>query len=436
VPQGYDTDQVDSYIDILSSEYAQLYDKLEAHEDEQPVYRQARYATSSAKKRFIPKAIPLPPHLNIPSAASVVANSAKKSFVPAPIPTYVPGVLTKSTRRSKSRAARQPIGEFTVRSAAARNLGSFDVWPEDTSSSYAATSATRTPDDRYVPPPPDEGYAPPAASEGYMPQEGYVPQAAGEGYVPQATGEGYALQSAGMQAYPAMGGSPIPYTDAYGEPRYVAVTEVSKKPATNKLALISNLVFYAALILVVLLALSFAASDNPNKSFLGYRWYWIKTGSMEPVLPQGALAIVNVVDPEKLKVGDDVTFLVNTESEDTYLTHRVVEVNKPTTSDGELTFRTKGVANESIDPDIRPASTAIGRVVFSIPYIGYLMAVFRNSILAIAIAIACMVGVFVLLKKRQTIIKEEQQHTELIAGEAQQMGFMYEEAPPAGPLIA
>ena len=90
------------------------------------------------------------------------------------------------------------------------------------------------------------------------------------------------------------------------------------------------------------------------------------SGSMEPNMPMGALAITMPVDPEKVKVGDIITFTPWWDPEIT-VSHRVVEV---VNEDG-LAFHTKGDASEHVDPWLMPAEYVTGRVVFNVPFLGY-----------------------------------------------------------------
>ena len=55
----------------------------------------------------------------------------------------------------------------------------------------------------------------------------------------------------------------------------------------------------------------------------GFQIYTVLSGSMEPKYPVGSLVYVRKIEPEKLEVGDDISFLV---SDKTVVTHRIVEI--------------------------------------------------------------------------------------------------------------
>ncbi|MFC1864811.1 signal peptidase I [Chloroflexota bacterium] len=94
----------------------------------------------------------------------------------------------------------------------------------------------------------------------------------------------------------------------------------------------------------------------------------VYSGSMEPLMPTGAVAWMEPVDPERIKVGDIIAFNPHWDPEAT-VSHRVIElVSTPT-----LGFRTKGDANEDPDPDIISADSVLARVSFNMPELGYFL---------------------------------------------------------------
>ncbi len=101
---------------------------------------------------------------------------------------------------------------------------------------------------------------------------------------------------------------------------------------------------------------------------LGWDGVIVLSGSMEPALKVGGLAFVDPgVDPANIKTGDIITFR-SPADENVKVSHRVVEVVH---DNGALSFRTKGDANEDADGDLVPAANVLGRVKFSLPYLGH-----------------------------------------------------------------
>lgn len=127
-----------------------------------------------------------------------------------------------------------------------------------------------------------------------------------------------------------------------------------------KLTDILTYVFYVAVALIVVLLFS-SALPIPG----GIKTFVVQSGSMEPAIGVGSVVVVKPVDT--YQVGDVITFGPRSKTKPP-TTHRIIEVKE----DGNLV--TKGDANE--DQDIRAVSRyeVIGKVILSIPYVGYAVA--------------------------------------------------------------
>lgn len=93
----------------------------------------------------------------------------------------------------------------------------------------------------------------------------------------------------------------------------------------------------------------------------GYHIYGVLTGSMEPAYSVGSVVYVKPGEPESVKEGDVITFLMGTDT-GYGMTHRVVEVNGE-----DCTFITKGDANDAVDSEPVSFDRMVGRVVLCIP---------------------------------------------------------------------
>lgn len=102
---------------------------------------------------------------------------------------------------------------------------------------------------------------------------------------------------------------------------------------------------------------------------LPYRTYFVRSGSMRPTVPVGALAVYRPVDASQLQPGDIIAF-ARPGGEGEIVSHRIVAVeNGP---DGPV-FVTKGDANGAPDGWRVPAAGPGWRYAFDIPYIGYVV---------------------------------------------------------------
>lgn len=99
----------------------------------------------------------------------------------------------------------------------------------------------------------------------------------------------------------------------------------------------------------------------------------VLTGSMRPSLPPGSQIVVsrieNTAEIADIRIGDVITFLPKP-ADPTLVTHRVIEVHQR--GDGTRSFRTKGDANPSPDPELIGAEQIRGKLLYHLPLVGYL----------------------------------------------------------------
>ena len=139
---------------------------------------------------------------------------------------------------------------------------------------------------------------------------------------------------------------------------------------------------------------------------VGLQVFTVVSGSMEPTYSVGDLIYVKTVDPDSVKVGDPITFVLN---EDLVVaTHRVVEIDP-----AEREFTTKGDANSNVDANPVHFNNLVGVPVFSIPYLGYVSAYIQSPpgmYIAIGFGALLLVMVFLpdmLTKKSKADKKDE-----------------------------
>lgn len=143
--------------------------------------------------------------------------------------------------------------------------------------------------------------------------------------------------------------------------------------------------------------------------------YTVLSGSMEPTYHVGSVIYVASVDPMELKAGDPITYPL---PGGTIVTHRIEKVLNEDAS--ARAFQTKGDANEAPDGAPVPASSVIGKPLFSIPYLGYVAEVLHKPtglVLVICISVAVLVLSFVadtILKKGEKPSAEADTSTEEI----------------------
>ncbi|OGG44391.1 signal peptidase I [Candidatus Kaiserbacteria bacterium RIFCSPHIGHO2_01_FULL_48_10] len=121
-------------------------------------------------------------------------------------------------------------------------------------------------------------------------------------------------------------------------------------------------IFTAALILIGgLLAFSFLPLTG------NYTVKIVQSGSMEPEIKTGALVVVKPASD--YAVGDVITFTFSARDE-IPTTHRIVAERAVS---GVMQYTVKGDANEEADPKEVLEKDVIGKVIFSVPYLGFLL---------------------------------------------------------------
>ena len=146
-----------------------------------------------------------------------------------------------------------------------------------------------------------------------------------------------------------------------------------------------NIVSTALVVLMVLCAVFLMGSR-----LLGYQCYNVISPSMEPEYGVGDLLYVKKVDPNTIKEGDVITFIVN---EDLVIgTHRVVRVDAE-----NQRFYTKGDANEIEDQSPVHFNNVIGVPKFAISKLGYVSDFVQNPpgmYITIGVGIILILAVF------------------------------------------
>lgn len=156
---------------------------------------------------------------------------------------------------------------------------------------------------------------------------------------------------------------------------------------------------------VAIMGLLFVVGPFGPTQLQGSHVLTVLSGSMEPLLHVGAVAIVREVDPASAKVGDVVTFKtpagVGRAAEDALTTHRIVEVCD---RGGRLVFRTKGDANRTMDQWEVPAADLVGTLVFSVPGLGYAAAFARTRVGLLLMVV--LPGVLLIFAEVRSIARE------------------------------
>ena len=123
-------------------------------------------------------------------------------------------------------------------------------------------------------------------------------------------------------------------------------------------------VYYVVVAALLLVGALVAFSALPIRG--NYEIKTVRSGSMAPAIKTGSVVIVKPTD--RYKEGEMITFKGGKSVD---VTHRVVEAKE---EGGSVSYVTKGDANNAADARVVPRQDVVGKVVLTVPYVGYAVA--------------------------------------------------------------
>jgi len=138
-------------------------------------------------------------------------------------------------------------------------------------------------------------------------------------------------------------------------------TERRKSRRYGVLRNLGNVLFYVALLVILVVGLAYGVSTSAHRGVWGFSFHEVLTDSMQSDIAQGALVVVRETDPVLLRIGDDITFFVDAQ---TTVTHRIVSIIENYDDSGQRGFETQGIENLRVDDEITLAHNVIGKVIY------------------------------------------------------------------------
>lgn len=152
-----------------------------------------------------------------------------------------------------------------------------------------------------------------------------------------------------------------------------------KNISENKiLKTIGNIIYILLFIIIVLMLVIVITQriTNNNITIGGIRIFSVATGSMVPVYNVGDVLVAKEIEPDKIKVGDDIVYQGEKGSySGKVITHRVISIEQ--NEDNKYTIVTQGVANEQEDPEISEEQV-YGKVIYKIHILSFLTKLTKN----------------------------------------------------------
>ena len=167
----------------------------------------------------------------------------------------------------------------------------------------------------------------------------------------------------------------------------IKASDNRKQARAKKAFIISDVIFYFALVAMVLCTALFSRGAMGEQALGSYRFFEILSTSMDSVYPKGSLVITREVHPSELRVGDDITFIKSTGMP---ITHRIVEIKENYEGTSERAFVTKGVNNATADEEVVIDGNVLGKVTTSLPGAGALLAWLGENLWSIILMFVCL----------------------------------------------
>lgn len=177
-------------------------------------------------------------------------------------------------------------------------------------------------------------------------------------------------------------------------PKYLVPEKQSRKRQGLKLA--GNIVFYGALVFLIISALFIRATSNGSpRSLAGFSGMIVLSGSMQAEIPKGSLVVARQVDPKTLQIGDDITFMANPT---TTVTHRIIGIIENYEGTGQRAFQTQGIMNDEPDAQPVPAVNVVGKVIWHSLIVGQIASFIGEYWIFILFVLAVLIGLTAVLK--------------------------------------
>ena len=124
-----------------------------------------------------------------------------------------------------------------------------------------------------------------------------------------------------------------------------------------------KIIYYIVIAFIVLIAILLIVSAFPIPG--NYKVLVVQSGSMVPAIKMGSIVLVKPASD--YKIGDIITFGPYSKTK-VPTTHRIYDMK---VQGGEPIYITKGDANNAPDTREIAKTDILGKVLFSVPYLGY-----------------------------------------------------------------
>lgn len=179
------------------------------------------------------------------------------------------------------------------------------------------------------------------------------------------------------------------------------------------LKLINNIVYVILFLIVasVLFVVILQRASNNAIALGGVRVFNIISESMIPKYNIGDVLVVKSIEPQNIKVGDDIAYIGQ---ESTFnqkiVTHQVIKIDY---ENGEYIFHTKGIANILEDPLVHQ-NQVFGKVVYKIWILSFISKILSNVyVVFFGIFVPIVILIFWTILKLKGLVEVEEYEEEI-----------------------
>lgn len=179
------------------------------------------------------------------------------------------------------------------------------------------------------------------------------------------------------------------------------------------LKLINNIVYVILFLIVasVLFVVILQRASNNAIALGGIRIFNIVSESMVPKYNIGDVLVVKSIEPQNIKVGDDIAYIGQ---ESTFnqkiVTHQVIKIDY---ENGEYIFQTKGIANILEDPLVHQ-NQVFGKVVYKIWILSLISKILSNVyVVFFGIFVPIVILIFWTILKLKGLVEVEEYEEEI-----------------------
>ena len=179
------------------------------------------------------------------------------------------------------------------------------------------------------------------------------------------------------------------------------------------LKLINNIVYVILFLIVasVLFVVILQRASNNDIALGGIRIFNIVSESMVPKYNIGDVLVVKSIEPQNIKVGDDIAYIGQ---ESTFnqkiVTHQVIKIDY---ENGEYIFHTKGIANILEDPLVHQ-NQVFGKVVYKIWILSLISKILSNVyVVFFGIFVPIVILIFWTILKLKGLVEVEEYEQEI-----------------------